>query len=181
MKNILSLGHSNISWDEFYYAVDHFGISCIIDVRSSPRSRWQHFNKAELRGRLNRIGISYVHLGDALGGMPKSGPTDYTTRRQTAAFATAIESVLAIARRCRAALLCSERDALHCHRFLLISRHLHNLPDVRVSHIRHDGTLESHAQAEERLLNLHRLAGNLLVDHADRLAEAYARQERKCG
>lgn len=181
MINIMTVGHSNIGWDGFSYALDQFGVGCIVDVRSSPRSRWQHFCKPQLRVRLNGVGISYVHLGDALGGMPISGPTEYTTRRGTAAFATAIDSVLAIAARCRPALLCSERDVLQCHRFVLISRHLHSPPDVRVSHIRHNGTLETHEEAEERLLTLHKLSGSgeLLTDRSQRLADAYARQERK--
>lgn len=181
MIDVLTVGHSNIGWDEFSYALDQFNIGCVIDVRSSPRSRWQHFCKPQLRVRLNRVGIAYVHLGDDLGGMLTSGPTDYATRRTTAAFSTGIESVLAIAARCTPALLCSERDPLHCHRFLLISRHLHGLPGVRVAHIRHDGTLESHEEAEERLLSRHKLAGNLLTDRNQRLAEAYALQERKLG
>lgn len=181
MIDVLTVGHSNIGWDEFSYALDQFDVGCIIDVRSSPRSRWQHFCKPELRVRLNRVGIAYVHLGDDLGGIPTSGPTDYATRRTTAAFSTGIESVLAIAARCTPALLCSERDPLHCHRFLLIARHLHSLPDVRVSHIRHNGTLEHHDEAEKRLLALHKLSGDLLSDRSQRLAEAYARQERKLG
>lgn len=181
MINVLSLGHSSTGWDEFHFALDQFNIGCVIDVRSSPRSRWQHFNKPQLRVRLNRIGVSYIHMGDDLGGMPVSGPTDYATRHRTAIFATSIETVLGIASRCTPVLLCSERDPLHCHRFLLISRHLHSLPGVRVSHIRHDGTLESHDAAEERLLTLHKLSGDLLSDRSQRLAEAYARQERKLG
>ena len=181
MINVLTVGHSNIGWDEFSYALDQFNIGCVIDVRSSPRSRWQHFCKPQLRVRLNRAGIAYIHLGDDLGGIPMSGPTDYATRRGTATFGTGIETVLGIAARCRPALLCSERDPLHCHRFLLISRHLHSLPEIRVSHIRHDGTLESHEEAEARLMALHRLTADMLTDHNERLAEAYTRQERKLG
>jgi len=181
MINVLSLGHSNTVWDEFHYALDQFDVGCVIDVRSSPRSRWQHFNKPQLRVRLNRVGIAYVHLGDDLGGIPVNGPTDYATRHRTATFATAIETVLGIASRCTPVLLCSERDVLHCHRFTLIARHLHSLPDVRVSHIRHNGTLETHDEAEERLLALHKLSDDLLTDRSQRLAEAYARQERKLG
>jgi uncharacterized protein (DUF488 family) len=181
MINVLTLGHSNIGWGEFAYALDQFGVGCIIDVRSSPRSRWRHFCKPELRLRLNRVGVGYVHLGDALGGMPRSGPTDYRTRWRTAAFATGIETVLGIAARCTPALLCAERDPLHCHRFLLIAHYLHGLPDVRVSHIRHNGTLESQDEAEERLLTLHRMSDGLVADRSQRLAEAYARQQRKLG
>lgn len=179
MINIMTIGHSNIGWNEFYYALNQFNVGCIVDVRSSPRSRWRHFCKPELRVRLNRVGMSYVHLGDALGGMPPNGPTDYATRRGTAAFTTAIDTILAIAERCTPALLCAERDTLHCHRFSLIARHLHDLPGVPVTHIRHDGTVESHEEAEARLLTLHKLAPDLIPDHKERLAEAYVRQERK--
>ena len=181
MINVLTLGHSNASWDEFHYALDQFNVGCVIDVRSSPRSRWQHFCKPQLRVRLNGVGVSYIHLGDDLGGIPTSGPTDYATRRSTTAFATAIETVLGIAARCTPALLCAERDPLQCHRFSLIARHLHSLPDVQIAHIRHDGTLERHEEAEARLMTLHKLTTNLLTDHNEGLAEAYARQERKLG
>ncbi|WP_161554085.1 DUF488 domain-containing protein [Novosphingobium meiothermophilum] len=181
MISVLSVGHSNIGWDEFSYALDQFNVGCIIDVRSSPWSRWQHFCKTELRGRLNRVGVSYVHLGDVLGGRPRSGPTDYATRRGTAAFTTGIKTVLEIAARCTPALLCAERDPLHCHRFLLISRHLNELPNVGVWHIRHDGTLEGHSQAEDRLLALHGMSGDLLASREEQVAEAYTRQERRLG
>jgi uncharacterized protein (DUF488 family) len=181
MIDVMSVGHSNSGWDEFAYALDQFGIGCVIDVRSLPRSRWQHFNKPQLRVSLNRIGVSYIHMGDALGGMPVSGPTDYAARRGTEAFTMAIDDILAIAAQCRPALLCAERDPLQCHRFSLIARHLHDLPDVRVAHIRHDGTLESHEEAEARLMTLHKLTPDLIADHNERLAEAYVRQELKLG
>jgi uncharacterized protein (DUF488 family) len=181
MINVLTLGHSNADWDNFCHALDQFNVDCIVDVRSSPRSRWRHFNKPELRVRLNRVGVSYIHMGDALGGMPASGTTDYATRRGTAAFTAGIETVLGIAARCTPALLCAERDPLQCHRFSLIARHLHSLPDVGVSHIRHDGTLESQEEAENRLLALHKISDDLLTSRDQQVADAYARQERKLG
>ena len=94
MISILSLGHSNVGWDEFSYALDQFDIGCIIDVRSSPRSRWAHFCKPELRVRLNRVGVSYVHLGDNLGGIPRSGPIDYATRCRSRCILTSDNTLL---------------------------------------------------------------------------------------
>lgn len=181
MKHILTVGHSNISWDEFHYALDHFDVDCIVDVRSSPTSRWPQFRQKALQSALNRVGISYVHLGDALGGHPKTGPSDYIARRNTSEFDAGINSLLSIAKRCRLALMCSEGDPLHCHRFLLISRHLASLPDIGLWHIRHDGTLEGHEQAESRLLVLQGMTDDLLLSRQELLADAYARQERKLG
>ncbi|MCH8685872.1 DUF488 domain-containing protein [Pedomonas mirosovicensis] len=179
MDNVFTIGHSNISWGEFHYALELFDVGCILDVRSSPTSRWPQFRQHGLRDRLNRVGISYIHLGEHLGGHPKWGPTEYDARRHTTSFAIGIESILSVAARCRPALMCSEADPLRCHRFLLISRHLNALPNVDVRHIRHNGTLEGHIQAEDRLLALHRMSQDLLTNREELLAEAYARQERK--
>lgn len=181
MKHILTVGHSNISWDEFHYALDYFDVDCIVDVRSSPSSRWPQFKQKALKAALNRVGISYVHLGDTLGGHPKSGPQSYAARRDTPEFANGVSKLLAIAERCRPALMCSEGDPLHCHRFLLISRHLASLPNIGVWHIRHNGTIEGQAQTEDRMLALHQLSDDLLLNREEMVTNAYARQERKLG
>jgi len=32
MIDVMTLGHSNVGWDEFIYALDQFCIGCIVDV-----------------------------------------------------------------------------------------------------------------------------------------------------
>ena len=45
--------------------------------------------------------------------------------------------------------MCAEREPLECHRFLLVSRALHDR-GVPLRHILADGSIEPHAETERR-------------------------------
>jgi uncharacterized protein (DUF488 family) len=60
------------------------------------------------------------------------------------------ERVMAGSREHRIALMCAERDPLHCRRALLISPALERA-GVPVSHILADGSLETHADLMKRV------------------------------
>jgi hypothetical protein len=47
--------------------------------------------------------------------------------------------------------MCAEQDPLTCHRTILVCHELKKYP-VSIKHIRRDGALEDHAQAEQRLV-----------------------------
>ena len=103
----------------------------VADVRSSPYSRHSpHFSRDELRAELRSEGISYVFLGNELGGRPKDrrfyceGVADYEKMAQTPEFKTGLDRVIEGARKYRIALMCSEHDPLDCHRCLLVGRAL---------------------------------------------------------
>jgi uncharacterized protein (DUF488 family) len=49
------------------------------------------------------------------------------------------------------ALLCAEKEPLHCHHTLLVARHL-EARGVRVEHILEDGSIEWHGDTIARLL-----------------------------
>ncbi|ODT68033.1 MAG: hypothetical protein ABS75_22000 [Pelagibacterium sp. SCN 63-23] len=173
---ISTLGHSAHDWPTFQRLLELNSIGAIADVRSRPRSRFRHFNASTLRGNLNQIGVSYLFLGDLLGGMPTHGPVRYEEMAQTIEFRTGIARLLEIMPRTRLALLCSEHEVLDCHRFLLISRHLTGL-GVDVEHIHRDGTVETQREAEDRLMTRTRVERDLLTDPEDKISEAYRRQE----
>ncbi|MEQ1938053.1 DUF488 domain-containing protein [Mesorhizobium sp. CN5-321] len=180
-STIYSVGHSSHSWDDFRQLIEQPDIGCIVDVRSSPTSRWAHFRQHELRSRLNRIGISYLYLGDQLGGHPVSDPTDYEAMARTASFSVGIAKLLEIANRCRPAMMCAEADPLQCHRFLLIARHLVEAHSAEVLHILRDGKIEPHRHSEDRLLELHGGTEDLFEDRRARLDHAYVWQARRLG
>ena len=182
MKNtIFSVGHSNLTWDQFRSLIETPDIGVVLDVRSSPSSRLYHFHKNELRYRLNSIGVSYLHLGDQLGGRLASGAPDYETMAATAPFLDGIAQVLEIAGRCRPALLCSEHEPLECHRCLLVARHLVEHQGAHVVHIQRDGKIEPHEYTEDRLLSKWGGGGDLFRTRAERLSAAYRLQARKLG
>jgi hypothetical protein len=91
-------------------------------------------------------------------------------------FHAGLERVRAGAERHRVALLCSEHDPIHCHRAILVSRHL-QAGDIEVVHIHRDGRAEAHAAFERRLLEAHGLEEeDLFTPFEVRLGEAYRRQ-----
>ena len=173
-----SIGHSRHTWPHFQSLIEQHRIGCVADVRSYPRSRLPYFSTPSLRVLLNRVGVSYVWLGDQLGGRPRSGPTLYSEIALTPHFRTGIERLLEIAGRTRVAMLCSEAQVLDCHRFNLLSRHLTEL-GVEVVHIHPDGTTESQFDAEERLMTRRKVPADLLMGRQERLAIAYHRQEQR--
>ncbi|MHA6729623.1 DUF488 domain-containing protein [Devosia sp. A369] len=173
-----TIGTSTHDWSSFQRLLDRHRIGCLVDVRSYPRSRLTHFNRPILRVSLNRVGISYVHLGDQLGGRPRSGSDRYDDMAQTPDFLAGIVTLLEMAPRTRLVLCCAEHDVITCHRFLLVGRHLAQR-GVDLHHIARDGSLETQHDAEERLLTRTKVQADLLQSRDERLAEAYHRQEQR--
>jgi hypothetical protein len=155
-------------------------------LRTSPYSRhYPHFNGNELREELRLDGISYVFLGKELGGRPSRselyshGIADYERMAETSEFAKGLDRVVEGAKNYRIALMCSERDPLHCHRCLLVGRALAER-GIGVSHILDDGRVVSHTEIEDRLLEITgRNAEDLFTPRAERLAAAYRERARK--
>jgi uncharacterized protein (DUF488 family) len=159
---IFTIGHSNASFEALLENLRAYEIEAVVDVRSQPVSKYTpHFNRGELSSRLQEAGIKYTFMGDALGGRPadpslydEDGYVRYDLWSATGLFRDGIESLLAIVRGRRGALLCAEEDPARCHRHLLIARVLRadGVDGGRIRHIRRDGAcrsdLELASQAE---------------------------------
>jgi len=155
---VFTIGHSNHSSERFLALLHGTGITAVADVRSVPQSRrWPHFSRARIERWLADAAICYVFLGAELGGRPedrtllREGRPAYDLMAATRSFQNGLDRVLAGAQRYRIALMCAEREPLDCHRFLLVSRYLHNR-GAQLRHILTDGSIESHQATEVRLL-----------------------------
>ena len=155
---VFTIGHSNHSSERFLALLHGAGITAVADVRSIPQSRrWPHLSRARIERWLADAGIAYVFLGAELGGRPadpalmREGRPDYDLMAATPPFQAGLERVLEGAERHRIALMCAEREPLDCHRFLLVSRRLHDR-GVPLRHILADGSIEAHETTEVRLL-----------------------------
>jgi uncharacterized protein (DUF488 family) len=151
---IHTIGHSNASAGDFVALLRTHGIQALVDVRSSPYSRYlPHFNRETLAALMAEAGIAYHFAGEYLGGRPKdptcyrhgklpAGKVDYlklvdyeeVARRPW--FRKGLERLLHIAGEHPTAIMCSEEDPHHCHRFHLITRELERV-NMEVIHIRH--------------------------------------------
>lgn len=154
---ILTIGHSNHPWEDFLALLRLRGVRSVIDVRSRPRSRFPHFSLPRLAHTLAEVGISYRHLGAALGGKPddpslypagrapgKDFP-DFDKLRETALYQDGIEELLAMLKEApegTLCLLCAEEDPAHCHRILLIAPDLIargvEISDIRKAELNRD-------------------------------------------
>jgi uncharacterized protein (DUF488 family) len=180
--DLFTIGHSNHPIDRFMTLLKQAGVTAIVDVRSQPFSRrYPWFSANRLRDHLERGAMSYVPMGEALGGRPRDpqllrdGVADYEAMARTSEFRAGIDRVIAGTQRFRVCLMCAEREPLDCHRCLLVAPAL-AAEGRRIGHILADGRIVAHATIEERLLGL--AGGDDLFpgDATSRLAEAYRRR-----
>jgi|SoiMethySBSTD1v2_1073268.scaffolds.fasta_scaffold133712_2 uncharacterized protein (DUF488 family) len=184
---LLTIGHSNHPADRFIELLKSADVTAIADVRSVPFSRWcPWFTAQALAERLAREGIAYLPFGDTLGGRPRDrklyrdGVIDYEAVAATPEFRAGLDRLIEETGHHRLCLMCSEREPLDCHRFLLVARALAER-GLAASHILVDGRIEPQAAAEGRLLALAGGAPDLLHDDAQRLAAAYRRRAGSVG
>ena len=93
-------------------------------------SKAEHFKREKLEGWLGSFGISYIWLGDELGGFRKGG---YERYMGSEGFRAGIERLMKIASKRRACIMCLEVSSKRCHR-RFISQRLTSM-GVKVTHI----------------------------------------------
>jgi len=112
-RKLYTLGTSRRSWEDFIEILMAYGVECVVDVRSFPKSKLEHFTRANLEGLLTENGIEYRWLGKELGGLRKGGYADHT---ETELFHEGIEAVEAVASEKVTTIICSEHFPWKCHR-----------------------------------------------------------------
>ena len=182
---IHTVGHSNLSAESLVGMLKRRGITQVIDVRSTPYSRYvPQFNRNNIRVTLERNSIGYTHMGDALGGRPqddrlydRNGRANYGLMAQEKAFQDAILQVEQVAEDSHTALMCTEADPLHCHRTLLVSQELASR-GANIIHLMRDDQQESHEETMEKLLAVWKLLrdGNAEMTRRQLVEEAVRNQ-----
>lgn len=148
---IYTIGHSNHTQEEFVNLLTAAKIEALVDVRSTPNSRWAPFaNRDSLKEILESVQIHYIYLGDVLGGHPsdpdsyehQTGKVDYQVIRAKESFQGGIKRILGELKRYRVCIMCAEEDPISCHRNLLVAGSLRQA-GVLVFHIRGDGRIQT--------------------------------------
>ena len=128
---IFTIGHSTLSIDAFIALLTLYGIARLADIRTVPRSRHNpQYNADALAESLSAAQIAYVPML-GLGGLrhprkdsPNSGWRNasfrgYADYMQTAEFREALDSLMAMGRQARTAIMCAEAVPWRCHRSLV--------------------------------------------------------------
>ncbi len=148
---IYTIGYGKRELDEVVSLLEGRGINYLIDVRSSPYSKFKpDFSRRSLEAALKRRDIRYVFMGDLLGGRPEDedcyvdGKVDYGRVRRIAPFKRGIERLLTACKKSlHVCLICSEGRPEDCHRSKLIGEVLEE-KGIRLRHIDAEGNLLSH-------------------------------------
>jgi uncharacterized protein (DUF488 family) len=152
---LYTVGHSNHPLEVFVALLREHGIEVLADVRSRPYSKYSpHFDRERLHQALKANGVTYVFMGDELGGRPAGeefydlqGYVLYGRVAEAPFFLRGIERLENGAARYRVAIMCSEEDPAVCHRHLLVGRVIQGR-GVTVEHIRGDGRLQPDAELD---------------------------------
>ncbi len=128
---VLTIGHSNRSFEDFVQLLKAHRVTLIVDVRKMPGSRKNpQFNQESLSGALRAAGIDYVHR-PGLGGLRRGAPDSPNTGWRNASFQAfadymltdtfekSLEEMLEHSQDERPALMCAEAVPWRCHRSLI--------------------------------------------------------------
>ena len=157
--DVYSMGFSNRTWDDTIAILRKFEIHRLVDIRTLPGSKHTpQFNQEELRERLPKAGIEYVHMKN-LGGLRKPvkdssinaawkndsfrGYADYM---QSSQFAIALDDLVRLLEETTTVYTCTEALFWRCHR-QLVSDAL-TVRGYRVGHIFNIQKVEQHKLTE---------------------------------
>ena len=144
---IFTVGHSNLSFEQFASLLKEYEIGLVADIRRYPSSRkFPHFNRTVLSELLAAEDIDYLWL-ESLGGRRHSVKQDnsvnvglksigfrsYADYMATDEFRRAVGDLLSVAAKSRTTLMCAEKLYWKCHRRLL-SDYL-TVRNVKIVHI----------------------------------------------
>jgi uncharacterized protein (DUF488 family) len=126
-----TIGHSTKLIEDFLALLRSYGIQCLVDVRTVPRSRHNpQYDTEALAAHLKSAKLTYVHMPQ-LGGLKKAkkdsvnvgwknasfrGYADYMQSEQ---FQRALEQLMAESRKRPTAVMCAEAVPWRCHRSLI--------------------------------------------------------------
>lgn len=163
MPRLYTIGHSLHSIDQFSKLLNNHNINCVIDVRSTPYSKYSpQFNTNELKKYLSINNKYYIFMGEEFGARRSEsslydidGMLDFEKVIKSALFQAGVQRVKnGLNKGYNIAFMCTEKDPLDCHRSILVGRAFHD-EEFEVFNIHEDGSVENQKDLEERLLDLY--------------------------
>lgn len=159
MKQLYTVGHSVYEPKDFISLLENSEINTIVDIRSTPYSRYaSQYNKESLQHLLKEINMHYIFMGDLLGAryedknlLFNDGKVNFKAVQSTKLFQDGITRLdKGIDKGYNISLMCSEKEAFDCHRFSLVSEFLTKI-GINVNHI-YPNKILSQEELEKQLM-----------------------------
>lgn len=157
---LFSIGYGNRTWSVFLELLQRRACQYLIDVRSSPFSKFNpDFSRDNISSLCSSSGIKYVFMGDTLGGKPigaadvfdNTGRVDYLRLAETPQFQLGLARLRAAHNKGLSSfVMCSELRPESCHRCKLIGAELAEI-GIEMIHVDEAGIEITQREAISRL------------------------------
>ena len=156
---IHTIGHSIYEIEDFIKLLQKNNINTVVDIRSTPYSKFaSQFNRELLKQILKKNSICYIFMGNLLGAryddknlLFDNGKVNFKKVQETKNFQDGITRLEKGIEKCyNISLMCSEKEAVDCHRFGLVAEFL-SQQSIQVNHI-YPEKVVSQQELEQRLL-----------------------------
>jgi uncharacterized protein (DUF488 family) len=114
---VFTIGYGGRRFDDFVALLQQHGISLVVDIRHFPRSKMPEYNKESIEAKLPQFGISYIWMGETLGGLRWGG---YPKYMESGSYQDGISKLLELAEQGNTVLMCKERTDAGCHRRYIV-------------------------------------------------------------
>ncbi len=159
---IFTIGYAGFAIDDFIKDLKKHNINSLIDVRSSPFSKfYQDYNKPLLCDTLQKNGIIYRNYNSEFGARQDdktyypNGYLDFSMFTRSKAFLDGMQKIInAIPLGYKFVLMCSEKDPINCHRTIMVGKAFSD-NGISVRHILSDGHIITQSDIEARLLDMY--------------------------
>ena len=189
MGEVFTIGCSIHLTEQFVSSLKKYKVAAVVDVRSMPFSKHSpQFNQNILKAYLPKQDIEYVHLGKEFGARREESEAysndivDFKKVSKLSIFQHGIERIYTAIDHYgwNIALMCTEKDPIDCHRFLLVAKNVAKVLDINIKHILFDGSYIDHCALEQKMLKESPVKPSLFDDDPDSLLEqAYEFYGRK--
>ena len=123
-KGLCTVGYQSHTVETFLGLLGRANVSVLVDLREKPASRRPGFSRWVLRRALHEAQVSYLWMGNTLGGFT-------CTEEQ---WAQGCRAIAALAETEKVSLMCMEQDYKECHRRKL-AQHITDLYGLKVEHL----------------------------------------------
>ena len=159
METIYTIGHSTYDQKYFIAMLKKYNINCIVDVRSTPYSKYaEQYNLENISFALKKEGIKYLYMGKEFGARrsdrslyDQDGKLDFDKTSESSDFQEGVQRIQnGLKKGFRISFMCTEKNPKDCHRCILVGKAFDDM-GYDIQNITEDGSIISQKEVSRQL------------------------------